>query len=118
MKIAILGYDLEGKASYNYFAARGEHELTICDQNPEAAVPENVHRVLGEQYLDDLDRFDLLVRTPGLTPQKILEKNPGVQNKITSQTSEFLKVSPTRNIIGVTGTKGKGTTSSLITNML
>jgi UDP-N-acetylmuramoylalanine--D-glutamate ligase len=58
------------------------------------------------------------VRTPGLPPSKILEKNPGIEAKITSQVSEFLKAAPTKNIIGVTGTKGKGTTSTLVAKML
>ncbi len=117
MKIAILGYDVEGHASFDYFAAQG-HELTICDQNPATEVPEGVPSVLGENYLDNLDRFDLLVRTAGLRPQQILEKNPSVKAKITSLINEFLQVSPSRNIIGVTGTKGKGTTSTLIAMML
>jgi UDP-N-acetylmuramoylalanine--D-glutamate ligase len=113
MKIAILGYDVEGRSSFEYFTAQG-HELTICDRNPEVAVPSGVPSVLGENYLDDLDRFDLLVRTAGLPPRVILDKNPGVAAKITSQINEFLKACPTKNIIGVTGTKGKGTTSTLI----
>ena len=118
MKIAILGFDTEGRASYEYFKARGEHQITICDQNPEVVVPEDVEAVLGEQYLNHLSRFDLLVRTAGLQPNKILEKNPEVAGKITSHINEFMKASPTKNIIGVTGTKGKGTTSTLITKML
>jgi UDP-N-acetylmuramoylalanine--D-glutamate ligase len=117
MKIAILGYDVEGKSSYEYFA-KGEHEITICDRNPDVEVPEGVDSVLGDNYLDDLDRFDLLVRTAGLPPRAILEKNPGIEAKISSHINEFLRVCPTKNIIGVTGTKGKGTTSALITNML
>ncbi|PIZ61498.1 UDP-N-acetylmuramoyl-L-alanine--D-glutamate ligase [Candidatus Saccharibacteria bacterium CG_4_10_14_0_2_um_filter_52_9] len=117
MKIALLGYDVEGRASYDYFAAQG-HELVIHDQNPATAVPEGITAVLGENYLDGLDRYDLLVRTAGLPPKKILDKNPSVADKITTHLDEFLKVSPTRNIIGVTGTKGKGTTSTLITKML
>jgi UDP-N-acetylmuramoylalanine--D-glutamate ligase len=117
VKIAILGYDVEGRVSYDFFAARG-HELAIRDQNPELAVPDGVPSVLGDKYLDGLDGFDLLVRTPGLPPQLILSKNPGVAGKITTQLNEFLRVCPTRNIIGVTGTKGKGTTSTLITKML
>ncbi len=117
MKIAILGYDVEGKASYDYFA-KGDHEITICDRNPDIEVPEGVDSVLGDGYLDNLDRFDLLVRTAGLQPRKILEKNPNVADKISSHINEFLRVSLTKNIIGVTGTKGKGTTSALITNML
>ncbi len=118
MKIAILGYSLEGRSSYKYFAAQGGHELTICDEDTNVAMPEGAQSILGEAYLDNLDQFDLLVRTAGLPPQAILEKNPGVTDKITSNMNEFLKASPTKNIIGVTGTKGKGTTSTLISLML
>lgn len=81
-------------------------------------MPRGVDAVLGDGYLDDLDRFDLIVRTAGLRPQKILENNPNVGTKLTSQTNTFFHASPTKNIIGVTGTKGKGTTSTLITKML
>jgi UDP-N-acetylmuramoylalanine--D-glutamate ligase len=117
MKIAILGYDVEGRASYDYFAAQG-HDLTIRDRNPDLRVPAGASSLLGEDYLDSLDDFDLLVRTPGLAPRLILDKNPGVAGKITSQLNEFLRVCPTKNVIGVTGTKGKGTTSTLIAKML
>lgn len=117
MRIAILGFDLEGRANYDYFKARG-HNITICDQNPAVVVPRDADAKLGPSYLDDLDQFDLLVRTPGLPPAKILEASPGVTQKITSGTNEFFAKCPTRNIIGVTGTKGKGTTSSLITKIL
>ncbi len=117
MKIAILGYDVEGRVSYDYFAAQG-HELEIRDQDIALKLPEGAKAVLGDNYLDSLEVFDLLVRTPGLLPEKILAKNPDVADKITSQVNEFLRVSPTRNIIGVTGTKGKGTTSTLLSLML
>jgi len=117
MKIAILGYDIEGRVSYDYFAAQG-HELTICDRNPDLAVPEGVPSVLGDGYLDGLDRFDLVVRTAGLLPQLILDKNLGLEAKITTHINEFMKVCPTANVIGVTGTKGKGTASTLIAKLL
>lgn len=117
MNVAILGFDREGRASYEYYAAKG-HDITICDQKSDLKVPDGVPTQLGDGYLDGLDRFDLLVRTAGLPPRKILEKNPGVASKITSQVNEFFVASPTRNLIGVTGTKGKGTTSTLITKML
>jgi UDP-N-acetylmuramoylalanine--D-glutamate ligase len=117
MNIAILGFDLEGRSSYEYFSAQG-HELEIRDRNPDLRVPDGVPSVLGDDYLDGLDRFDLLVRTAGLPPHDILDKNPGVDGKITSNMNEFLKACPTKNVIGVTGTKGKGTTSTLISLML
>lgn len=117
MKVAIVGYDTEGKVSYEHFKARGAN-ITICDQNTDVVIPQGVDSQLGDTYLDNLDRFDVIVRTPGLYPGKILAKNPDVADKITSQTNIFFKHSPTKNIIGVTGTKGKGTTSSLIAAML
>lgn len=117
MKIAILGYDTEGRASYDHFSARGD-EITICDQNSDIDTPDGVATQLGPNYLDNLDRFDLLLRTPGLKPSQILEVNPTVAGKISSGTNEFYASCPTRHIVGVTGTKGKGTTSTLITKIL
>ncbi len=117
MKIAIIGFNAEGLASYKYFTNQG-HEITICDQSESVTTPTDAKAQLGSGYLDNLDIFDLIVRTPGLPPQKILEKNPSAGSKITSGTNEFFKVCPTKNIIGVTGTKGKGTTSTLIAKIL
>lgn len=117
MKVAILGFNAEGQASYEYFRAHGD-EITICDQDASLAIPEGVEAQLGPHYLDNMDKFDLIVRTPGLPPQHILAANPSVGSKITSGTNEFLRACTTKNIIGVTGTKGKGTTSSLIVKIL
>jgi UDP-N-acetylmuramoylalanine--D-glutamate ligase len=117
MKIAIVGFDLEGKSSFRYFTEQG-HQLYIRDQDHAADVPEGVPAVLGDDYLNGLDQFDLIVRTAGLNPAKILAKNPDVADKITTHVEEFMRVCPTRNVIGVTGTKGKGTTSTLIAKML
>ncbi|MDL2341818.1 MAG: UDP-N-acetylmuramoyl-L-alanine--D-glutamate ligase [Patescibacteria group bacterium] len=118
MKIAIAGFDTEGRSSYEYFLALG-HELTILDQNEELVAPTGADTVLGAHYLDALDRFDLIVRTAGLPPHVIFEPNPQLDPaKVTTQINEFFKACPTSNTIGVTGTKGKGTTSTLITQML
>lgn len=118
MKIAILGYDVEGRATYDYFAAQGGHEITIHDHNPGLEVPQGAKTVLGDNYLDDLSGYDLLVRTAGMSPHLIIDKHPELAPKITSHINEFMKACPTPNIIGVTGTKGKGTTSTLIAKML
>ena len=108
---------MEGQASCEYFLGKGD-EVTVCDQNSELKLPKGVSTQLGPDYLSDLDQFDLIVRTPGIHPDLILDKNPQVGSKITTQINEFLRVCPTRNVIGVTGTKGKGTTSTLITKIL
>jgi len=118
MNIAIVGYDREGRASYDFFINQNAgHTVTICDQKTDIIVPEGAEVVLGESYLDNLDRFDLIIRTAGMNPAKILDKNPTVTAKISSQINEFFKASPTNNIIGVTGTKGKGTTSTLLSKI-
>jgi UDP-N-acetylmuramoylalanine--D-glutamate ligase len=118
MKIAIVGFDTEGRVTYEYLQKLGGHELTICDQNERVEVPEGVATKLGDGYLNNLDAFDVIVRTAGLHPQKILAQNPSVAARITTHINLFFGATPTFNIIGVTGTKGKGTTSTLITKML
>ncbi len=120
MKIAILGFAGQGQAAYEYWNTSG-NELTICDQAADLKVPEGAKTQLGSDYLKNLDQFDLLVRTPALHPRDIAVANPEhpeVLTKVTTVTNEFFRVCPSKNIIGVTGTKGKGTTSTLITKML
>lgn len=126
MKIAILGYARDGKAAYEYWGKSGlessePNEITICDSKTDIELPEGVKSQLGEGWLSNLDQFDVLVRTAGLPPAKISEANPDspeILSKVTGNISEFLRVCPTKNVIGVTGTKGKGTTCTLIAKML
>jgi UDP-N-acetylmuramoylalanine--D-glutamate ligase len=117
MNIAIIGFGIEGRAAYDYW--HKDNEITICDQNEELQLPSDVKAQLGNDYLQGLDEFDLIIRSPFVRPDAIIAANSvAVIPKITSSTNEFLRVCPSRNIIGVTGTKGKGTTSSLITAIL
>lgn len=116
-KVAVVGYGTEGKASCQYYLARGD-EVTVCDLNEAVTLPDGVSQQLGDGYLNDLDRFDIIVRTAGMHPNIILAANPEVSGKMTTQLNEFLRVSPTHHIIGITGTKGKGTTSTLTAQML
>lgn len=73
--------------------------------------------VLGEKYLDDIEA-DYIFRTPGMrpdVPQLVEAKNNGA--KITSEMELFFELCPCK-IIGVTGSDGKTTTSTLIYNLL
>jgi UDP-N-acetylmuramoylalanine--D-glutamate ligase len=101
-KIAIVGEGVEGLSSANFLKAQ-KAIVTILDQKQ------------GDDYLKDLDKYDLVVRSPGIKLD-LLEKYVS-KEKITSQTKLFFDLCPSE-IIGVTGTKGKGTTSSLIYEML
>lgn len=111
MKIAIAGYGLEGKANYAYFASKGE--VTIVDEREQIDdVPEGVPTILGRGAFDKLHDFDMVVRTAGLNPHKLV-----TDGQVWSGTREFFAQCQTP-IIGVTGSKGKGTTASLVASIL
>lgn len=109
MKIAIAGYGVEGASNYRYYAADTENEITIVDQHqPALDIPDGVLTIVGEDVFSNLYGFDRIIRTAGLSPSKI--KTDGI---VWSATNEFFSKCPAP-IIGVTGSKGKGTTASLI----
>lgn len=114
MKIAIAGYGIEGEANYAYYSKDPANEITIIDQKdvPDRPLPEGVATILNTQAFEQLDGFDMVIRTASLAPHHI--KTDG---KIWSSTNEFFEKCPAY-IIGVTGSKGKGTTASLITSIL
>ena len=101
-KIAVIGEGIEGKSSAKFLQKHGA-KVKILDQKQ------------GSNYLDNLEDYDLVVRSPGIKIE-MLEKYVS-RDKITSQTKTFFDICPCP-IIGVTGTKGKGTTSTLIYEML
>ncbi len=124
-KHAVLGLGIENLALTKYLAARGYH-ITVCDNRNQAALGHRYKLLqklgvdfrLGPDYLKDLEDFSLLYRSPGLPlfqPELIKATANGVI--ITSAMRLFLELCPCP-IIGVTGTKGKGTTSTLIFKIL
>ena len=117
MKIAILGYGAQGRSAYEYW--HEGNEITVCDGNEQIELPDHVAKRLGPDHLKGLDEFDLIVRSPIVHPRDIVAANsPAILDKVTTVTNEFFRVCPTKHVIGVTGTKGKGTTSTLIAKML
>ena len=112
MKIAIAGYGQEGKSSYKYWSADPKNELTVFDENKiDQMEPDGVFAIIGSDAFSQLNGYDLVIRTAGLAPSKIV-----TDGKIWSATNEFFAKCPAP-IIGVTGTKGKGTTASLIASI-
>lgn len=117
--VAVIGYGVDGASAVGYWHKQGAN-ITICDEQTDVLLPNYVDSQLGAGYLDNLDRFDLLVRTSGLNPAKIVAANPqspDILKKVTTAINEFFAHCPAP-IIAVTGTKGKGTTCTLIQKML
>ncbi len=114
-KIIILGYGKEGQAAEKYFhSLYPQKVLTLADQKPIKKLNQKTEIRSGKKYLSSLSDFDLIVKTPGI-PNDLAEIVVAQKNgsKITTNTNIFFAHNPGK-IIGITGTKGKSTTSKLI----
>ena len=125
-KIAVLGFGMEGQAVLIWLI---KHDLTavIFDQRPFAewdnqaqllCTEAQIQTITGPEYLEELIGFDIAFRSPGIwrNNQMLLDaEKKGLV--ITSQVKLFFQACPAL-IVGVTGTKGKGTTASLIYSII
>ncbi len=116
--ILILGFGREGRSSLAFVRKFLPHAVVgVADGNAAvlAGLEEkyNVETYSGENYLDAVNDYDIVLKTPGIS----LKDKAVDLSKITSQTDLFLEEFHDR-IIGVTGTKGKSTTSTLISHLL
>ena len=117
--IAILGFGREGKTSYQFIKKYlPESKITIIDSvdySSDDLVKDdtNVSFVFGEKYLDNLNDYDLILKTPGISLLGVEYDS----SKITSQI-ELLLETHRDKVIGITGTKGKSTTTTLAYTIL
>jgi UDP-N-acetylmuramoyl-L-alanine---L-glutamate ligase len=121
-KIVLLGFGREGQSSFNLIRkVLPQLPLYIADNdesirtNPLLVGDPQVIFRLGTEYLKGLDAFDLIIKSPGIS-MKDIDYAIG-REKITSQTDLFLQVYSSQ-VIGITGTKGKSTTSTLLHDIL
>lgn len=118
--ILILGFGVEGKSTYSFIRKHfPKKQITICDEKigyeKELVQDENVKCIHSNEYLEHTQEYDLIFKTPGISFKDI--DISGFQNKITSELEmvlEFVDIFT----IGITGTKGKSTTSSLMYSVL
>lgn len=123
--IGLLGFGVEIAAWYRWMMTDGgipADRIVVADQSLREGLDPATKTVFGDDYLSILERPDIAVvfKAPGIprtTPEierAIYERGPGfVQSSLSLWLSSF------RNrTIGITGTKGKTTTSNLITHLL
>ena len=136
--ILLLGFGREGQSTYALLRKIFPSKvLAIADlneeilENPLVRNDDALHVITGAGYLDHLAGYDIVFRSPGIpvwqmissasgftdSPSELSQKCLVPREKITSQTELFLECY-SEQVIGVTGTKGKSTTSSLIHHIL
>ncbi|MBI3486374.1 UDP-N-acetylmuramoyl-L-alanine--D-glutamate ligase [Candidatus Daviesbacteria bacterium] len=128
-KVLILGLGLNqgGVGSAKFFAKAGALVLVTDLKTKEQLKPsldqlkqfKNIKYHLGEHKNEDIDWADLIIRNPKLTPNNPFLRYAKEKGKqVEMDMGIFLQFIKPSQIIGVTGTKGKSTTSSLIYEIL
>ena len=123
-KIAIVGFGIEGVSCANYLGVR--NRIFIIDQKSKEQIDDDLWKKLkiknikffwGSRMPKGLD-VDFIVRSPGVGPEAaVVKKLLGKKTQITTLTNIFFDECPCP-VIAVTGTKGKGTTATLIYKIL
>ncbi len=124
-KVTIVGLGREGTALAEFFGRRGA-DVTVSDNRPEDQLGPNIDRLhglrvrysLGENRTEDLLQADEVYLSPGLPPGlPAVEAARAAGIPIRSETQLFFELCPAP-IVGVTGSSGKSTTTSLIGHIL
>ena len=116
---AILGFGVEGESVANFLLEKGA-TVSIFDVRDRETFDQNKISEFESKgvsfqfsYPEDFTKFDYVVRSPGVsTLSSVIEKVKKQGVKVTSAVQMFLDLCPCP-VIGVTGTDGKTTTSSL-----
>lgn len=124
-RVAVIGIGVSNTPLIDLLLENGL-PITVCDMRDESAMEDEVEILstrgaevrLGAGYLDGLDSFDVIFRTPGLLPTDahlVSAMEHGAV--VTSEMEAFFQLCPCRTI-GITGSDGKTTTSSIIAELL
>lgn len=114
-RVLVLGLGREGRSTLDILK-NIDCTIGIADRNLIATDELSEYELyLGENYLNCLGSFDIIMKSPGIALLDMVSDE--IKAKITSQTDLLLRFRE-NTIIGITGTKGKSTTSSLTCHIL
>lgn len=114
--VAILGFGKEGISTYKFIRRHLNQKLTIIDKNEKIKENEvllndnNIEFVVGDNYLDNLDKYDIIIKSAGVSLKDIDDSK--IIDKLTSQYALILEDTDLFTI-GITASKGKTTTTTL-----
>ncbi len=111
-KVLILGFGREGRSTFNVLKNLN-CEITISDKNDIGSVG-GAKVVTGADYQKAIYDNDVVFKSPGIVLE---DKSDKVLSKITSQTDQMIKKYG-KNVVGITGTKGKSTVTTLVYHIL
>lgn len=117
--ILILGLGREGFSILNFLSSFFPNKkFGLADVRKKIDLPNSVDKTFfGDKYLESLEKYDVIVKSPGIPFLPEIKKAKKRGKIITSATQIFFDECRGK-IIGITGTKGKSTTSSLIYEVL
>ncbi len=111
-KVLILGFGREGRSTYNVIKNMGCN-IGIADKN-DVRFDADVEFIIGDDYQKAIYDYDIVFKSPGIVLE---DKSEKVLVKIISQTDCMIKRYKNQ-IIGITGTKGKSTVTTLTYHIL
>ena len=120
--VEIVGGGVEGQSTAKFLLKAGYERVTLRDRNPEVAVPDGCDRRTGADYLAELPERGTVIRSAGIRPdipELAAWSEPGRQ--ILSQLPIFLALYQgvrKAKAVGITATFGKGTVTTLLSEML
>ncbi len=113
--VLILGFGKEGQSTYNFLRRfYPEKRLAIADKRELNLTDENIVYHTGENYLDSINDYDIVMQSPGISLRDVIFD---ADTEITGQMDLFLRFAECTKI-GITGTKGKTTTTTLVYNIV
>ena len=121
LDIGLLGLGREGRATYDALRKSGHRGAVHVFSDHAVEVPEGVELHLAESGHPGLRRIDLLVRSPGFSPRHHLRRAADALG-LAQTTATNLFIVEVRSlglpVLGITGSKGKTTTSTLTHRIL
>lgn len=117
-RILLLGFGREGQETLHFLRKHfPDKHIAVADKNETVAIQDaNVDLLLGTGYLENVEDYDLIIKSPGIPMLPELHR---VAKKVNSAAQLFFDlVDESNTIVAVTGSKGKSTTSSLLSAII